>query len=297
MVWFCAMGIKKNKQKDNEKDNEEMSLTVDTTPPTAGKSESFTPRAEYPRPVLVRDQWQSLNGHWLFSVDPDSWVLTDAWFDGQWADAQTITVPFSMESAASGIAESEGASVVWYQRKVVKPGAWDCRRALHIAASELLTRVFVNGQEVGQRRGGYASFDCEIQHTLMPGRNRITIRVEDLLSWSQPRGKQAGTTRWLIDYDRVTGIWQSVWLEPLTAVSIESTAHSYHVVGQALNNKAFLSARVDGMNMSIKAIDKRVESMELRLSKYRTQLMRQFTAMESALSLIQQQQSSLSGIV
>ena len=69
MVWRCAICIK-DKQKDNEKDtkkdSEAMSPTVDTKPPTAGLSESVTPRAEYPRPILVRDQWQSLNGHWLF---------------------------------------------------------------------------------------------------------------------------------------------------------------------------------------------------------------------------------------
>jgi beta-galactosidase/beta-glucuronidase len=254
MVWLCAIGNEKDKQKDSEKDNEEMSLTVDNTPQTPEASEPFTPRAEYPRPILVRDQWQSLNGHWLFRVDPDDRGLTDAWFDGPWTDAQTITVPFSMESAASGIDEPDGAAVVWYQREVVKPQAWDRRVVLRIGASDFLTRVFVNGQEVGQHRGGYASFGFDIQHALTPGRNRITIRVEDSLSWTQPRGKQAGTTRWPIDYDGVTGIWQSVWLEPLTAVSIESTANSYHVAEQALSYKAFLSAQVDG-EVSVEVLD------------------------------------------
>ena len=227
---------------------------VDKTSPTPEASEPFTPRAEYPRPILVRDQWQSLNGHWLFRVDPDNRGLTDAWFDGPWTDAQTITVPFSMESAASGIDEPDGAAVVWYQREVIKPEAWNRRVVLRIGASDFLTRVFVNGQEVGQHRGGYASFGFDIQHALMPGRNRITVRVEDSLSWTQPRGKQAGTTRWPIDYDGVTGIWQSVWLEPLTAVSIESTAYSYHVAEQTLSFKAFLSAQVDG-EVSVEVLD------------------------------------------
>ena len=231
-----------------------MSLTVDNTPPTPEASEPFTPRAEYPRPILVRDQWQSLNGPWSFRVDPDNRGVTDAWFDGPWTDAQTITVPFSMESAASGIAEAEGAAVVWYQREVIKSEAWHSRIVLRVGASDFLTRVFVNGEEVGQHRGGYASFGLDIEHALMPGRNRITIRVEDSLSWTQPRGKQAGTTRWPIDYDGVTGIWQSVWLEPLTSVSIESTAYSYHVAEQALSYKAFLSAQVDG-EVSVELLD------------------------------------------
>ena len=231
-----------------------MSLTVDNTPPTPEASEPFTPRAEYPRPILVRDQWQSLNGPWSFRVDPDNRGVTDAWFDGPWTDAQTITVPFSMESAASGIAEAEGAAVVWYQREVIKSEVWHSRVVLRVGASDFLTRVFVNGQEVGQHRGGYASFGLDIEHALMPGRNRITIRVEDSLSWTQPRGKQAGTTRWPIDYDGVTGIWQSVWLEPLTSVSIESTAYSYRVAEQALSYKAFLSAQVDG-EVSVEVLD------------------------------------------
>jgi len=231
-----------------------MSPTVDTTPPTAGLSESVTPRPEYPRPILVRDRWQSLNGPWFFRVDPDNRGLTDTWSDGSWTYGQTITVPFSMESAASGIGEAEGAAVVWYQREVIIPEAWDRRVVLRIGASDFLTRVFVNGQEVGQHQGGYASFGFDIEHALIPGRNRITIRVEDSLSWTQPRGKQAGTTRWPIDYDGVTGIWQSVWLEPLTAVSIESTASSYHVAEQTLSYKAFLSAQVDG-EVSVEVLD------------------------------------------
>ncbi|MAP04853.1 MAG: hypothetical protein CME48_07770 [Halieaceae bacterium] len=231
-----------------------MSPKVDKTSPMPEASEPFTPRAEYPRPILVRDQWQSLNGSWLFRSDPDNRGLTDAWFDGSWTDGQTITVPFSMESAVSGIAAAEGAAVVWYQREVIIPETWNRRVVLRIGASDFLTRVFVNGQEVGQHRGGYASFGFDIQHALMPGRNRITIRVEDSLSWSQPRGKQAGTTRWPIDYDGVTGIWQSVWLEPLTAVSIESTAYSYHVAEQTLSFKAFLSAQVDG-EVSVEVLD------------------------------------------
>ena len=126
-----------------------MSPKVDKTSPTPDSSEPFTPRDEYPRPILVRDQWQSLHGHWLFRVDPDNRGLSDGWFDGQWDDAQTITVPFSVESAASGITEAEGAAVLWYQREVIKPEAWDSSLVVRIGASDFLTRVFVNGKEVG----------------------------------------------------------------------------------------------------------------------------------------------------
>ena len=231
-----------------------MSPRVDKTPPTSDSSEACLPRPEYPRPILARDDWQSLNGRWSFRVDEDNRGLADHWFKAAWDDAGTIIVPFSMESVASGMAESEGARVVWYQREIANPEAWGGRIVLRIGASDFHTRVFVNGLEVGQHRGGYAAFGFDIQHALQPGRNHITIRVEDSLSWTQPRGKQAGTTRWPIDYDGVTGIWQSIWLEPLPTVSIESTSYAYEVDKQSLHYKVFLSEHVDG-EVSVEIMD------------------------------------------
>ena len=73
---FCATYDEKDNEKDDQKDNEAMSPTADITPPTADLSEPCTPRTEYPRPILVRDQWQSLNGPWFFRVDPDNRGLT-----------------------------------------------------------------------------------------------------------------------------------------------------------------------------------------------------------------------------
>ena len=204
------------------------------------------PRPEYPRPILVRDHWLNLNGPWLFRMDADNEGMAAGWFTSGLPDASKITVPFPVESQASGIHETEPADVVWYQRDVEIPSEWQRRVALRIGACDHWTRVFVNGQEVGQHRGGYGPFVFDIQHAIQPGINRIVIRVEDSLSWTQPRGKQAGTTRWPIDYDSVTGIWQTVWLEPLPAVSIESTALKYsHATGE-LTYTACFSAQVEG---------------------------------------------------
>lgn len=219
---------------------------MDNTAVNTDSEEMRLPRDEYPRPILVRDQWQTLNGLWSFRTDSDNRGIFDRWYEGRWKDARTISVPFSMECSASGIGEPEGAPVVWYQREFTKPEAWKGRIALRIGASDFLTRVFVNGQEIGQHRGGYASFGFDIEHALTPGINIITIRIEDSLSWTQPRGKQAGTTRWPIDYDGVTGIWQSIWLEPLPSVSIESTSYDYCVTEQALNYKVFFSKQIEG---------------------------------------------------
>ncbi len=204
------------------------------------------PRPEYPRPILERERWLNLNGPWLFRMDAADEGMEARWFAAELPDSSEILVPYPVESEASGIHEAEPASVVWYQRDVEIPDEWEGRVVLRIGACDHWTRVFVNGLEVGQHRGGYAPFGFDIRHTLRPGRNRIVIRVQDSLSWTQPRGKQAGTTRWPIDYDSVTGIWQTVWLEPLPAVSIESTAFRYSHVSGELTYSACFSGQVDG---------------------------------------------------
>lgn len=199
------------------------------------------PRQDYPRPLLVRDQWLCLNGPWGFGFDPDNIGLRAAWYDqNQTSNSpkdqvfnQTIIVPFCVESAAStiqasGKTSSNPANILWYKRSVEIPDQWLADRLmLRIGASDHWTRVFVNGLEVGQNRGGYAPFAFDIAHAAKAGANTIVIRVEDSASWSHPRGKQDGTMRWPIDYDSVTGIWQSVWLEPLSSVAIENTHIEY----------------------------------------------------------------------
>ncbi|MCB1644777.1 MAG: hypothetical protein KDI36_04955 [Pseudomonadales bacterium] len=204
------------------------------------------PRPEYPRPVLVRDDWLNLNGAWRFRSDPEDEGMDSGWFRAQLPDATRIIVPFPVESEASGVHVTEPSAVVWYQREFLVPEVWSGRVVLRIGACDHWARVFVNGQEVGQHRGGYAPFSFDIQHALLPGANMLTIRVEDSLSWTQPRGKQAGTTRWPIDYDSVTGIWQTVWLEPLPVIAIENTAFSYFHASGELTFTALFSGQVDG---------------------------------------------------
>jgi len=204
------------------------------------------PRPEYPRPILERERWLNLNGVWQLKEDPKDEGLRGHWFDQTWSDATDIVVPFPIESEASGVHNVEPASIIWYQREFSLPSDWKERICLRIGACDHWARVFINGQEVGQHRGGYAPFSFDISHALKPGINRITIRVQDSLSWTQPRGKQAGTTRWPIDYDSVSGIWQTVWLEPLPGVSIESTAYRYSCATRELTYQVFLSEQLEG---------------------------------------------------
>ena len=209
--------------------------------------ETDIPRPEYPRPLLMREAWLNLNGTWSFQMDADNVGMSRGWFAAGLPNPVDIVVPYAVESAASEIHDSAPADVVWYEREFVIPADWNERVMLRIGACDHWTRVFINGQEVGQHRGGYAPFGFDIGHALIDGINRITLRVEDSLSWTQPRGKQAGTTRWPIDYDSVTGIWQTIWLEPLPMVCIESTAFEYKVASAELMYTVSFSAQVDGL--------------------------------------------------
>ena len=186
------------------------------------------PRPEYPRPILQRNEWLNLNGEWSFDYDPDDDGLDERWFDEHdWSEK--IIVPFSVESEASGLHDTSPPDILWYQRTFEVPD-WNRERVLlNVGACDYWSRVFINGLEVGQHRGGYSPFSLDITHALVAGTNQITIRVQDSNSWMQPRGKQEGTTRWPIDYDAVTGIWQTVWLEPVNKDHITETAISYHL--------------------------------------------------------------------
>jgi len=181
------------------------------------------PRPEYPRPTLERCDWLNLNGKWLFRRDDEQVGLNKAWYKETLPDPETIIVPFAPNAPASGIKGCRTDTTVWYQRDFDLPSEWRAHRTcLRFGAVDYQSMVFVNDMLVGEHSGGYSSFGIDIEHALKPGKNRLTVRVEDSLSWTQPRGKQAGTTRWPIDYDGVCGIWQSVWLEPLPEVSVEA---------------------------------------------------------------------------
>lgn len=179
------------------------------------------PRPEYPRPILTREQWLNLNGHWHYEADPLNVGLNERWYLGRDYSAQ-ILVPYPIESEASEVHNLTPGPVHWYERCFEVPAHWQQQTLLHIGACDHWARVFVNGYEVGQHRGGYGPTNLDITHALVEGNNRLTVRVADDISWTQPRGKQAGTTKWPIDYDTVTGIWQTVWLEPVAPTHIEA---------------------------------------------------------------------------
>jgi beta-galactosidase/beta-glucuronidase len=196
--------------------------------------EAVLPRPEYPRPILVRDEWLNLNGAWDFAPDPQDVGLQQGWGQSHsWQ--QEIIVPFCPEADASGVDWRNPVDIVWYHRRFMHPGWTRERVLLHVGACDYATRVFINGHEVGQHQGGYAPQAFDISHALRAGSNEVTVRAADTDSWQQPRGKQAGTSRWPIDYDPVTGIWQSVWLEPVNKHHITHTHAQYSLESATLS--------------------------------------------------------------
>jgi beta-galactosidase/beta-glucuronidase len=205
------------------------------------------PRPEYPRPELVRERWLNLNGPWELALDDADRGLRDG-FETRRPFPGRIVVPFPLEAELSGVADRAPHPVIWYRREVELPAEHaGGRLALRIGACDHATRVFVNGREVGSARGGYAPIGCEVAHAVRPGRNELVLRVEDRDTWSQPRGKQiAGPVATGIDYDRVTGVWQTVWLEPLPEVAVCDVWTSWSPAAGELAVRVGFDALFDG---------------------------------------------------
>lgn len=203
------------------------------------------PRSEYPRPILTRPSWLNLNGIWDFDVDEENRGQQEDW-PSRTVWSNQIIVPFAPGTSASSVSLDFDPTRVWYHRTFSRPNWPASETILHIGACDYHTRVYVNGQFVGEHRGGYSPVRINITSGLTSAINHLVIRAEDSGSWQQPRGKQAGDTRWPIDYDPIIGIWQTVWLEPVQSSHIVSTATGYKMTEQCLDLTINLSGQVQG---------------------------------------------------
>src|SRR5271157_381590 len=182
---------------------------------------TLIPRPEYPRPDFQRDhKWVNLNGPWDFDFDDENRGDRDSWHV-QHEFSRQIIVPFPFQAPLSGIEDWTPHDRVWYHRTFVVPEEWaDMLVWLHFGAVDYEAHVFLNGTYVGSHQGGYLPFQFEISKYLQRNaENDLTIAVYDpTTDPAIPRGKQTRETIQGIFYPRVTGLWQTVWLEATTDI-------------------------------------------------------------------------------
>ena len=184
--------------------------------PAAANADATLPRPEYPRPGFARADWMCLNGTWGFEVDAGNSGLERGLLDRPLAG--TITVPFCPESELSGVGERDFLRAVWYRREVEVPAAWQGRRVLlHFGAVDYDATVWIDGKPVYDHRGGAVGFQVDLGGTVSAGKTfTLVVRARDPHDRPYPKGKQSDRYGpHGCHYPRTTGIWQSVWMEPV----------------------------------------------------------------------------------
>lgn len=206
--------------------------------------------AEYPRPQMVRSEWMNLNGLWNYAITP-------AEADCFTAEGQ-ILVPFAVESSLSGVGRSLADNqALWYERTFSIPSNWKGRNViLHFEAVDWQAEVWVNGQKAGMHQGGYAEFSFDITPYLRKsGKQTLRVKVMDATDHAyQPRGKQWTNPR-SIWYTPVSGIWQTVWMEPVQSTHITDVYATSDIDSKTVSVKVASEALKTGDKISVRLID------------------------------------------
>lgn len=206
---------------------------------------------EYPRPQLVRGEWINLNGLWDYAIKPANEEMPEI-FDGK------ILVPFAVESALSGVGKSVGVDdALWYSREFKLPKEWkNSRIRLNFGAVDWKAEVYVDDKFVGEHKGGYAPFAFDITDSLSKKKtHKLVVKVTDGTdSAFQPRGKQVANPNG-IWYTAVTGIWQTVWMEPVNEVVVESYSAKADIEKSILNVRAIARGAKFGDDCLIELIE------------------------------------------
>jgi beta-galactosidase/beta-glucuronidase len=219
----------------------------------------------YPRPQMKRERWHNLNGEWDYAIRPKAEPQPDR-MDGK------ILVPFAVESKLSGVARKVGPDDrIWYRRSFSVPGDWSGERVLlHFGAVDFEAHVQVNGALVGSHRGGSDTFAFDITDYLKSGDNELLVQVTDPTSQgAQPRGKQQ-LVPGSIWYTPVSGIWQTVWLEPVPALRIEDVSVTPDIDAGELEVKVALNRSAGNehaVRITARAGSKKVSSTIVRANR------------------------------
>lgn len=225
------------------------------------------PRPEYPRPQFRRSAWRNLGGEWLFAFDDHDVGVRQRWHDTADADLGTvhapfdrrITVPYAFQSSLSGIGDASLHDVVWYARRFDRPyaGHADERVLLHFGAVDYWATVWVNGVCVARHEGGHTPFSADITPALgdrdSDRENVLVVRAEDpSRDLTIPRGKQYWKEESEdIFYTPTTGIWQTVWLEPVPSARIDTLRITPDVDRALVDIEAGVTAFQDGMSLRL----------------------------------------------
>ena len=192
----------------------------------AAEQSQSVPRPEYPRPQFERPQWVNLNGgDWTYRFDfGKSGKEQDLQKSTGFSD--NIIVPFCPESPLSGVGHTDFINAMWYHRKLAVPQQWQGKRVmLNFGGVDYRAEVFINGKSLFTHYGGGASFAVDITSAVKPGEEAdLVVYVEDdVRSWQQTGGKQSRRLNsYECLYTRVTGIWQTVWLEAVNYGGLKS---------------------------------------------------------------------------
>ena len=217
----------------------------------ADKVDSNNPLPEYPRPQLVRSEWMNLNGLWDYAILPKGGNIPTQ-HQGK------ILVPYPIESSLSGVQKPVGDNnELWYQRNFMIPANWKNKKImLNFGAVDWKADVWVNDIKVGSHQGGYTPFSMDISSALIKDKSqKITVRVWDPTDAGfQPRGKQVKNPQ-SIWYTAVTGIWQTVWLEPVEQLFIQQLKTVPNIDGGNIVVAAQTSGASAGDLIDVKVLD------------------------------------------
>ena len=187
---------------------------------------------EYPRPIMERKEWKNLNGLWNYAIQ-ETGKSAPAKYDGQ------ILVPFAVESSLSGVMKEVGAkNELWYNTTFNIESNWKGQNILlHFGAVDWKTEVWLNGVKIGSHTGGYTPFSFDITPFIAGTTQQLTVKVWDPSNEGpQPRGKQVKNPEG-IWYTPVTGIWQTVWIEPVNKKNITTIKTTPNIDQNVINIK------------------------------------------------------------
>ncbi|WP_057913814.1 PA14 domain-containing protein [Peribacillus muralis] len=212
--------------------------------PWAAKVSKDNVLPEYPRPQLAREDWMNLNGEWEFQSAAEGDELPT----GKKLK-EKILVPFPVESALSDVERLEDH--MWYKRDFTLPDKWKGDHIkLNFGAVDWKSTLYVNGEKVGTHTGGYDAFSYDITKYLVKGKNELILEVHDPTGGGQARGKQT-TVPEGIWYTPTSGIWQTVWIEPVPKANIASLKTTPEIDSEQLK----LKVKADGVsNETVEAI-------------------------------------------